>query len=372
VISQYYTAQSVIRMQAEYTSKYHYMLPKVGLPAVVNLLTETGLDPSLFKLQAEIGQQTIAASMLASTKTLVLTHADATLAKQMARRWFSPSVLRDLEIEAVLPTLSIENVPRHKRPGGRCNFFHGGTFEAKRHLPALAAMTTQLVSMGKKCKLLLTTQNADVPDWLVGKEKFSEVVYNCGREEFLKQLQFGDFALCYIEYEGTGLATTEAIVSGMTPIVMWKPWNKGRFPEDYPFYCQGETEFAQAMHFCASDPKKAKEIGKQAVEHTRRIYSAESLGMQWSSILSDCLRKRNEETLARCSKHFMTGVIDTAIAKLKPIGSKQEALQAIASCSQSMEAKKLGQVWPQIRAVLSAFGCTFKTDDAGEELVVAP
>ena len=34
VISQYYTAQSVVRFQAEYSAKYHYMLPKPGLPAV--------------------------------------------------------------------------------------------------------------------------------------------------------------------------------------------------------------------------------------------------------------------------------------------------------------------------------------------------
>lgn len=358
VISGFFTSQEVIRFQAEYSSKYHYMLPKVGLPSVLNILVETGADPSLFKLKTPIGEKLTANSMSNSTATIALNQPDVPFARKIARTYLSPSIARGLKIEHFLPPLDLEKVVQYERPDNRCNFFHGGTFEGKRHLGFISKTVGDLFAMNMKCRLYICTQWDAVPEWLEGKEHFIDMHYNVARPEYLERMKDGDFLTCYIDYEGTGLGPMEAIASGMTPVILEKPWIKGRIPDGYKLCCKGEKDFAAAMAFCAKEPKAAKAVGADAVKYIRKIYNAERIGAQWSQMLDFCMHERNKETRARAGKHFLFALVSETVSGMPGDFTKEDLLGAMADRAKKLDVKKLKPMWPQLRAIALALGYT--------------
>ena len=176
--------------------------------------------------------------------------------------------------------------------------------------------------------------------------------------EYFDRLKHGDFLPCYIDYEGTGLGPAEAVVSGMTPIVMNKPWNESRFPDGYKLSCHNEKEFERLMFFCADKPAAAKRIGAEAVKFSRKIFGKEAIGRQWSTVLDFYMQSRNKETVERAGRHFMFALVEKAVAQLPESFSRDEFLEKLASVSKKRKPKELKQLWPQLRAIALALGVT--------------
>ena len=338
------------------SAKYHYMLPKIGLPAVINVIGETTLDKDLPKLDCETGRLLLATGMASSALTLVLTPADVSEMLSIARSMLSPSQVKKLAIYDILPAIDKTRVPQHQRPQDRCTFFHGGTFEAKRHLKFLAESVEKLFTLGKKANLQLCTQWEKAPQWFLEQGDWLLTKTAVSRSQFYEEMKNGDFVLCYIDYEGTGLATTECIVSGMTPIIMQRPWNKGRYSPTYPFYCKNENDFVAAMNFCASNPKKAKEIGQTEIARVRRDCDSLIIGERWSAFLDKAVAFRNNETRTRAKGHFMLDLVGKAVSTLPDQFTKEELIKAVALQSRSLDKSKVVAMWWVVRACAMASG----------------
>lgn len=355
VLSNFYTAQQVPALQASYPPAYHYLLPKVGQPTIVNLLTETWLDKSLSQLCAQEGRQAVVFSAAASDVNLVLTRADADELVSEARKFLAPSLVRTLRPLVQRPVLDSEKVPVFKRPLERRTFFHGGTLEAKRHVRELVEHVGRLAAVCDT-RLLNTTQLQTAPAWTEGRAAYLEMRTGCNRLHYLQALAEGDFCLCMVDYEGTGLGYTEATLSGMTPVWLRRPWNAGRLPDDYPFFCRGKTEMLQAMHFCATSPLRAKELGQQAVEYVRRLYDKDAQGREWSDLLDQAVETRACKTRALAGGHFMTALVRDGLATLPERFTTGELLAAVAAQSEKLTVQKLAMQGAQVRALAMSLG----------------
>jgi len=366
VLSNFYTAQTVPALQASYPPAYHYLLPKVGQPTVINLLTETWLDKSLSQLCAPAGRQAVVFSAAASDINLVLTRADADELVLEARKLLAPALARSLRPLVQRPVLDSAKVPVFERPVGRRTFFHGGTLEAKRHVRELVEHVGRLAAVCD-VRLLNTTQLQTAPAWTEGRLSYLEMRTGCNRLHYLEALADGDFCLCMVDYEGTGLGYTEAILSGMTPVWLRRPWNVGRLPDDYPFFCRGKAEMHQAMHFCATSPERAKELGKQAVEYVRKLYDKESQGLEWSDLLDQAAEIRAGKTRALASGHFMTALVRGGLATLPERFTTRELLAAVAAQSEKLTVQKLAAQGAQVRALAMSFGACPLTGDLADD-----
>lgn len=356
VLSNFYTAQMLFPMQAEYSDKHHYMLPKVGLPSIVNFLSETGLYSGLLKLRSRAGVNCLASSMAASKVTVVLSEADQKEALRLARSFLAPGVLRRLDIRTVFPSVNLDVVPRPERPEDRVTFFQGGTFETSRNMHSIARVVEKIRSMGVDARYRVLSQWRKGPDWL--EKEFVDETMEANREAYLGALADGDFVPVWFDYAGTGLAYAEAIASGMTPIVLDRPWIKGRLPEDYELFVGSDAEMEKAMVWCAKHPQRAKEIGRRAVEFTREVFDTAVQGEVWSSVLEDAYLAKCSETRDRLGeKHFMVELARKAVSDMGEHFDASRVVQAIAQHSDAMDVGKIRSQWVYVRAILQMLGC---------------
>lgn len=356
LMSGFFTAQVVPCMQSEYSPLDHYMIPRVEPPVVVNLFLETWVDKALDQLDTPIGKICGLSSILASGLSIVLTKADLSAIKEVAKEYLAPSQIRRMDIRQAIPAVNIDKVPVYDRPDDRCVFFHGGTFEAKRHLKFLLPEIGKIRAIVPNVETLITTQWDHVPKWAADLG-FLNTVLSCNRKMFHQKLADGDFLLCYIDYEGTGLAYTEAILSGMTPIIMAKPWNEGRFDRDYPLMCHTESEFVQKMAFCAKHPAQAKEYGAKFVGDYRQKMSSKVQGEFWSKVIDDAFQIRLDRTLKRMKqkRHFFMPILEKVIPSMPAQFSGQELINSVVKGSTGLDDAKAKSMWWALRVLTQTF-----------------
>jgi hypothetical protein len=210
-----------------------------------------------------------------------------------------------------------------------------------------------LYGLGLDVKLLLTTQTG-ADEQKVSEDynrPFVELRGKCGRKEFHAALPDGDFSLCYIDFEGTGLAYLETVISGMTPIFVRRPWLRGRMPDDYRFYVDAK-DLPAALKYAADHPKESKKHGRYAVEYCRQVFSARALGEWWSGFLDECLQNR----VARVRPHFTQEICATAYQSLPGKFSKPEAIAALINASERLKAPYFQQAWPSVALMFQGMG----------------
>lgn len=356
LISRFAHAQYVPLMQSLPSIRSHHLQCPIGHPTIVNHITETWVDKRIPPLDSSVSKLLYMASAAVSDVTLVFSDVDVHAVKLELRNHLAPSLFLKTDVRCMFPTVSSELIPNHVRPKNRKTFFHGGTFEAKRHLQWISNSLVALKGMYPDLRILFTTQRGSLPKWTDSVSNHVEIVTKCTRDEYHNRLADGDFLLCYLDYEGTGIGYLEAILSGMTPIIMRRPWNKGRFLDTYPFYCKGETEFAQALAYCAKHPEKAKQVGQRCIDDTRNRFSLETQALRWSMFLDEMAEIRNQKTRALSKTHVSAKIIREAAQNMPDIISGEEALKLISKTATKLDESHFRTNWWRTRQVLMAEG----------------
>ncbi len=354
-LSPFAHAQFVPVLQAHPALRLHHLKPRVAQPSIINYITETWVNKAIPPLDGFIAKFCHVASAGVSDINLVMTPDDVGSVLKVAKQYLSPSLVRGLDIRYMPVPVSPEAVPQYSRPAGRRAFLHGGTFEAARHLQWLAEQLRPLKVRYPDLTATFTTQRGTLPRWTKDMSHV-DFVTDCTREEFYHRMGEADFIPCYVDYVGTGIAYTEAILSGLTPIIMKKPWNKGKFPENYPFLCNNEAEFNKALAFCAHNPASAKKLGQQCIDHVRKYYEVETQGHIWSSLLEDAVALRAEKTASACQTHLVYAIVEKALADLPERFDGEDALQAIANSANKLDEAFFKSIWWRTRQILLTLG----------------
>lgn len=230
---------------------------------VVNWLWESTLDDRL-PLHATDGALSLLAAGTWVSDTFVMNDYDVDeFARQMRR--FLPAdrletylaehthVLRaGFDVESIVSRREEYDAARAARreDDPTLVLMHGGSFERKRRLPFGARATEKVREKeGRPVRMLLTTQHGPGGHGGAGilEERGAEVRCNVGRRQWLDWLGDGDLVYVGAEYEGTGLAYMEAILSGMLPVGFAETWISTRLPADYPLLVDTEREFEKAL-----------------------------------------------------------------------------------------------------------------------------
>jgi hypothetical protein len=365
VLSNYYYANCVPAMYSVSAVSHKFKFtPKVVPPAIVNLLSETGEDKNLPVLDTDIGRNCIVNGILVSYLTVVLNRLDRDWAMKVLKERCSFSFVRRQDIRHIPPPVDLEVIPVPERPEERVVFFHGGSFEGKRHINVLVDAVRSLAGKGGARLLLATQFFADeVPEW--ARQSHVDLYTGVNREAYLNLFKDGDFLLCAADYEGTGLAYMEAIASGMTPVIWSRPWIAERIPLDYPFICESESDFRAAIGYCAVNPAEAKAKGRQAVEHIRKMYDPVAYGNTWAELLRAVFDMRVDHTRQAVGDHFLVRLAKKALEGKGRV-PKQEFLRLMEMSAEKFAVKDFESMWPFLRAALLAHG--FSESPLGWEL----
>jgi hypothetical protein len=358
ILSNYYHVNNIPGiLSCSVLSRQFRLTPRVAPPAVVNLLTETGVDTHLPFLDTDTARNSIVCGILSSYATVVLNRLDRDWARGVLRERCSASFFSWQDIRHILPPVDLAAVPVCTRPKDRATFFHGGSFEGKRHIDVMVDAVGSAVGFGRDCSLVLTTQflTEDVPDY--ARRSFIDLRCGIDREAYLDALSDGDFLLCAADYEGTGLAYMEAIVSGMTPIIWSRPWIAERIPVNYPFICHSAADFRAAIAYCAAHPAGAKVKGREAIAHVRGLYDPDVNGNVWAGLLRDVVAARNERTRKVSRDHFLIKLAQRAWASSdKRKLSWAGLMKLIEESAEKLTVKELETIRPFLRAALLANG----------------
>jgi glycosyltransferase involved in cell wall biosynthesis len=330
--------------------------PEPVEPTVISMCSETATCGVMTKLKYRVGDMMMAFGAAAAKFNVVLIDEDYAELQKLGQRWLSPSERKRLResMRKAVPAVDVEDVPEYERPKDRAVFFHGGSFSSKRHLPDIVKIVEKVGAVCPDTRFILATQTPRTRLKSSGAwwdRPNVEVRPECGREEYFESLKDGDFVVCYVDWETTGLSYIEAVVSGMTPIFVARKWNEDWCPEGYPFRVK-DAELERAMLFCARHPAKAKKIGQQAIEFCREKYDRLRQGRWWSDLLDEAL----EDRIRRCGSYMFDDVFKEVLAGLGDEFSDKEFLEAVQEKSRKFTPAFFKRNWHRIRVHLMRHG----------------
>ncbi len=284
---------------------------------VVTYLTESGLDPDLPYLRQDSAIMGIMGGV-STGHTVVLCNADKEFVLDHARKYLSPWVVKNAmdRVHVVRPGVDWSLVDARKeqyereraerRKTGVVHFFHGGTFEAKKHVPQLAEMTVKLREMGMPVKFVVKTQ---LEEKRASSKEFIrfdgvEVQFDVNRTTYLESLGQGDVLLCTIEYEGTGLAYLEAVRSGMVGAFLDRPWIRERLTPEYPFAATSLEGLQKKLWAVVKDLDWARAESAKLTEKWATMFSATEKAEQMVVVLNKAVEEAAAKERKKVSKFY--------------------------------------------------------------------
>ena len=273
---------------------------------VVTWLFESGLDRRLPLFRETAGRALLCASSSVGP-VMVFQDADRDWLLDVLFAGLHPSRVAEIsERLFVIPAavgFDYESVQRRRAAERREKpvLFHGGSGEGKRRIPLMLRLAEQ---MRDRIDVLLTTQWKRSGRWVFADAEAAgfEVVYQVTRDQYRQLLHRGDIVWVGAEYEGTGIAYVEAVMSGMLPLVYQAPWMEKRLPASYPFVASSEMEAGLMLREMVADLDRLRSRWVGELQEAMSVHLPDRTAEAYADMLDMCVAPVVAENVERSMK----------------------------------------------------------------------
>lgn len=309
---------------------------------IVSWMDETGEDEKMVKMRTVEGEFCMVSSQRSADRVIALQQLDVDWLMRLARRELSPTAVRQLKdstfvVPSCIDTESMSELYKMNRPRIDCKkktdqivFFHGGSFEAKRHYKEQVDFVGDLIKIGINAKLLVSSQSSNVPDYL--NESYCDVRVNQGRDQYLCNLLEGDVLLCPVEYVATGIGYWEAICAGLIPVILKRPWVSWRFGDNL-LIVNSLSEFKERMIWVVRNMKKARECAESIRLQLQRRYDSNVCGERMFQLISETAIAGWEENVKRLRGNLFSELAYEVEKMHSCLTGEKELIQAFKDAS---------------------------------------
>ena len=196
--------------------------------------------------------------------------------RETARAVLTPALLRDFDKRVYVLWMNGMKYEEHDRLRERgregkkgVTVLYGGRLNSgQKRFPLVAQVMREVQRLRPDWRYVVTTPESDHGKWA---EEF-EWMWQCDREEFLRQSAMADVSVYCAVDEGVGVCNFEMLMTGVVPVILDAKWVEPNLP-GYPFVVGGVQDMVKMVIWVGENVEKANEMVEPVRKWIRTKYS---------------------------------------------------------------------------------------------------